>query len=61
MLRMEVTPENLSARVIDLVTPLGKGQRGLIVPRHAPSRHAVADDCQLGTQNHPGNSDRSLN
>src|SRR5947199_322043 len=30
-LRMEVEPENLSARVIDLVTPLGKGQRGLIV------------------------------
>src|SRR3990172_7349234 len=30
-LRMETTPENLSARVIDLVTPLGKGQRGLIV------------------------------
>jgi len=32
---MEVTQENLSARVIDLVTPLGKGQRGLIV---APPR-----------------------
>jgi len=30
-LRMEISPENLSARVIDLVTPLGKGQRGLIV------------------------------
>src|SRR6202047_5112294 len=31
MLKMEVGPENLSARVIDLVTPIGKGQRGLIV------------------------------
>jgi len=31
MLRMEVDAENLSARVIDLVTPLGKGQRALIV------------------------------
>jgi len=34
-LKMEATTENLSARVIDLVTPLGKGQRGLIV---APPR-----------------------
>src|ERR1051325_3538527 len=34
-LKMETQSENLSARVIDLVTPLGKGQRGLIV---APPR-----------------------
>src|SRR5829696_7749229 len=34
-LKMEVAADNLSARVIDLVTPLGKGQRGLIV---APPR-----------------------
>ncbi len=35
-LRMETTStENLSGRVIDLVTPIGKGQRGLIV---APPR-----------------------
>jgi len=32
---MEVGKENTSARVIDLVTPIGKGQRGLIV---APPR-----------------------
>src|SRR5438105_1469090 len=31
MLKMEVTPDNLSARVIDLVTPIGKGQRALVV------------------------------
>src|SRR5438876_3526196 len=31
MLKMEVSPDNLSARVIDLLDPLGKGQRGLIV------------------------------
>jgi transcription termination factor Rho len=30
-LRMETTPENLSGRVIDLFTPVGKGQRALIV------------------------------
>jgi transcription termination factor Rho len=35
-LKMEASNENLSARVIDLVTPLGKGQRGLIV---APAAH----------------------
>ena len=30
-LRLETEKENLSARVMDLLTPLGKGQRGLIV------------------------------
>jgi transcription termination factor Rho len=34
-LRMETRPDNLSGRVIDLFTPIGKGQRGLIV---APPR-----------------------
>jgi transcription termination factor Rho len=33
--RLEADPENLSTRVMDLMTPLGKGQRGLIV---APPR-----------------------
>jgi transcription termination factor Rho len=53
-LRMETTPENLSARVIDLVTPLGKGQRGLIVspPRTGKTMllQAIANSI---TQNHP--------
>jgi transcription termination factor Rho len=30
-IRLEADPENLSTRVMDLMTPLGKGQRGLIV------------------------------
>jgi transcription termination factor Rho len=30
-LRLETDAENLSARVMDLMTPIGKGQRGLIV------------------------------
>ena len=30
-LRLETTPDELSTRVIDLVAPIGKGQRGLIV------------------------------
>ena len=34
-IKLETTPDNLSTRVIDLITPIGKGQRGLIV---APPR-----------------------
>lgn len=30
-LRLETTPEVLSTRIIDLISPIGKGQRGLIV------------------------------
>lgn len=30
-LRLETTPRNLTTRVIDLLAPIGKGQRGLIV------------------------------
>jgi transcription termination factor Rho len=30
-LRLETVPENLTARVLDMMTPIGKGQRGLIV------------------------------
>ena len=34
-MRSRPTAENLNMRVVDLVTPIGKGQRGLIV---APPR-----------------------
>lgn len=34
-LRLETTPDELSMRIVDLVAPIGKGQRGLIV---APPR-----------------------
>ncbi|MCD6133488.1 MAG: transcription termination factor Rho [Deltaproteobacteria bacterium] len=30
-IKLETTPDNISMRVMDLVTPIGKGQRGLIV------------------------------
>ncbi|MDT0631709.1 transcription termination factor Rho [Rubrivirga sp. S365] len=30
-LRLETTPDELSTRVVDLVAPIGKGQRGLVV------------------------------
>ena len=32
-LRLETAPEEMIGRVVDLVTPIGKGQRGLIVAR----------------------------
>ena len=34
-INLETTPDNYSARIMDLMTPIGKGQRGLIV---APPR-----------------------
>jgi transcription termination factor Rho len=54
MLKMEVTQENLSARVIDLVTPLGKGQRGLIVaPPRTGKTMLLQTIANSSTQNHP--------
>ena len=46
--------ENLSARVIDLVTPLGKGQRGLIVaPPRTGKTMLLQTIANSVTQNHP--------
>ena len=54
MLKMEVTQDNLSARVIDLVTPLGKGQRGLIVaPPRTGKTMLLQTIANSVTQNHP--------
>jgi len=53
-LKMETTSENLSARVIDLVTPLGKGQRGLIVaPPRTGKTMLLQTIANSVTQNHP--------
>ena len=53
-LRMETATENVSGRVIDLFTPIGKGQRGLIVapPRTGKTMllQAIANSI---TENHP--------
>src|SRR6201984_1207937 len=53
-IKLETVKENISARVMDLLTPVGKGQRGLIV---APPRtgktvlmQAIANSV---TSNHP--------
>ncbi len=39
-LRLETGPEPLSTRVMDLLTPLGKGQRALVVAPRAPARRS---------------------
>ncbi len=53
-IKLEADPENLSTRVMDLMTPLGKGQRGLIVaaPRTGKTMilQAIANAI---TTNHP--------
>jgi len=53
-IKQETTKENISARVMDLLTPIGKGQRGLIVapPRTGKTMllQAIANSI---TTNHP--------
>jgi transcription termination factor Rho len=48
------TPENLSARVMDLWTPIGKGQRGLIVaPPRTGKTMLLQSIAQSVSRNHP--------
>ncbi|MBA3948360.1 MAG: transcription termination factor Rho [Acidobacteria bacterium] len=53
-IKLETSPDNLSARIMDLMVPIGKGQRGLIVapPRTGKTMllQAVANSI---TANHP--------
>lgn len=53
-LNLESDPENLSTRVMDLFTPIGKGQRGLIVsPPRAGKTVLLQDIARSITKNHP--------
>ncbi len=53
-LRLETTADNLSARVMDLMTPIGKGQRGLIVaPPRTGKTMLLQSIAQSITTNHP--------
>ncbi|MFN8007707.1 MAG: transcription termination factor Rho [Terriglobia bacterium] len=53
-LRLEASPDNLSARVLDLLTPIGKGQRGLIVsPPRTGKTMLLQTIANSITQNHP--------
>jgi transcription termination factor Rho len=52
-LNLEFNPENLSTRVMDLFTPIGKGQRGLIVsPPRAGKTVLLQDIAHAITHNH---------
>ncbi|ULN46127.1 transcription termination factor Rho [Mycolicibacterium goodii] len=53
-LRLETTPERLSTRVIDLIMPIGKGQRALIVsPPKAGKTTILQDVANAITRNNP--------
>src|SRR5690606_11139723 len=53
-LKLETTPDNLSGRVMDLMTPIGKGQRGLIVaPPRTGKTMLLQSIAQSITTNHP--------
>ena len=50
----ETVPENLSGRVMDLLTPIGKGQRGLVVsPPRAGKTMILQSLANSMTTNHP--------
>jgi transcription termination factor Rho len=52
--RLEADPENLSTRVMDMMTPLGKGQRGLIVaPPRTGKTMLMQSIANAITINHP--------
>jgi transcription termination factor Rho len=53
-LRLETTADNLSGRVMDLMAPIGKGQRGLIVaPPRTGKTMLLQNIAQSITANHP--------
>ncbi|MCM8776821.1 MAG: transcription termination factor Rho [Candidatus Omnitrophica bacterium] len=53
-LLLETTPEEITTRVIDLVTPIGKGQRGLIVsPPRAGKTVILQKLANAIAKNHP--------
>src|SRR3989475_1032566 len=53
-LRLETDPENLAARVLDLMTPIGKGQRALIVaPPRTGKTMLLQNIANSITRNHP--------
>ena len=53
-LNLEYTPKNMSTRILDLLTPLGKGQRALIVaPPRTGKTMLLQDIANAITSNHP--------
>lgn len=53
-IRLETDPDNYSARIMDLLTPIGKGQRGLIVaPPRTGKTMLLQNIANSITRNHP--------
>jgi transcription termination factor Rho len=53
-IKLETDPKNLSTRIMDLLTPIGMGQRGLIVsPPRAGKTILLKDIANAVTANHP--------
>ncbi len=53
-IRLSTTPEEISMRVVDLIAPIGKGQRGLIVsPPRAGKTILLQKMAKAVLQNHP--------
>ncbi len=53
-LNLEHDPKNMSTRIIDMLTPIGKGQRALIVaPPRAGKTVLLQDIAHAITKNHP--------
>jgi transcription termination factor Rho len=53
-LRLETGPENAAGRIMDLLTPIGKGQRGLIVaPPRTGKTMLLQSIANSVTKNHP--------
>lgn len=53
-IHMETVPENTAARIIDLISPIGKGQRGLIVsPPKAGKTTMMKTIANAVSANHP--------
>lgn len=54
MMSLETTPEALSTRLIDILAPIGYGQRGMIVAPPKAGKTTILKDIARGiTQNHP--------
>ncbi len=53
-IKLETTPEEISTRLIDLISPIGKGQRGLIVAPPKGGKTILLEKIANGvTANHP--------
>jgi transcription termination factor Rho len=52
-LKLETTPDKISARIVDLIAPIGRGQRGLIVSPPKAGKTMLLKDIANGiTRNH---------